>query len=400
MPTAFPRGTKNALDKSMAYSVVRLTTGSETTDADRPSRPVLSSRLLIPILAGIFGMLVIFGLRAASSLFVPIAVAALLTLLLGPLVRAMRAYGVAEPVGAGVIVFGTMITMAVTLTILARPAALWLRRAPATLRVVESRLRELEPFSAIQAAAASLEVTQGRPAAPIQVVSAPPLKHVGWRTANAVTSILTLSFLTYFLLASGSMFRRKIAYLFPSGTHRSRIKRALFEIEEQMSRYLLINTAISAAFGLATWMLLAAIGIPNPVLWGAVAGLLNFVPYLGALVTVVLIGIVALASFDGSGYVVLACGGFLLLDLLKGNLVSPLVIGRKMPLNTVAVFVCLMFWGWVWGVPGVIMAVPLTVMIQVICAHSERFRGVAILLGQWGSAPPNLGGVARRSTSS
>jgi predicted PurR-regulated permease PerM len=384
----------------MAYSVVRLTTGSETTDADRPSRPVLSSRLLIPILAGIFGMLVIFGLRAASSLFVPIAVAALLTLLLGPLVRAMRAYGVAEPVGAGVIVFGTMITMAVTLTILARPAALWLRRAPATLRVVESRLRELEPFSAIQAAAASLEVTQGRPAAPIQVVSAPPLKHVGWRTANAVTSILTLSFLTYFLLASGSMFRRKIAYLFPSGTHRSRIKRALFEIEEQMSRYLLINTAISAAFGLATWMLLAAIGIPNPVLWGAVAGLLNFVPYLGALVTVVLIGIVALASFDGSGYVVLACGGFLLLDLLKGNLVSPLVIGRKMPLNTVAVFVCLMFWGWVWGVPGVIMAVPLTVMIQVICAHSERFRGVAILLGQWGSAPPNLGGVARRSTSS
>jgi predicted PurR-regulated permease PerM len=388
------------LDDGVTHSIVRLAPPEpDIPAADRPPRPTLSSRLLIPLLAGIFGLLAIFGLRAASGLFVPLAVAALLTLLLGPLVRAMRGYGVAEPVGAGIIVFGAMIVMAAALTVLARPAALWLRRAPATLRVVEARLRELEPVSAMQNAAASLESSSGRAPAPLQV-SAPPLKRVGWRTANALTTILTISFLTYFLLASGAMFRRKIGYLFPSGTHRVRIKRALFEIEEQMSRYLLINTAISVSFGVATWLLLAAIGMPNPVLWGAVAGLLNFVPYLGALVTVILIGAVALASFDGSGYVVLACGGFLLLDLLKGNLVSPLVIGRKMPLNTVAVFVCLMFWGWVWGIPGVIMAVPITVMIQVICAHSERFRGVAILLGQWGAAAPNLGGVARRSTSS
>src|SRR5687768_5823643 len=135
----------------------------------------------------------------------------------------------------------------------------------------------------------------------------------------------------------------------------------------------------------ATWGLLAAIGIPNPILWGFVAGVLNYIPYLGALVTVILIGVVSLASFDGTEHVVLACGGFLLLDLVKGNLLSPMVIGRKMPLNTAAVFVSLLFWGWVWGIPGVIMAVPLTVMIQEISSHSERFRGVGILLGQWGS---------------
>jgi predicted PurR-regulated permease PerM len=81
----------------------------------------------------------------------------------------------------------------------------------------------------------------------------------------------------------------------------------------------------------------------------------------------------------------LACGGFLLIDLLKGNLVTPWVLGRRVPLNTVAVFLSLLFWGWIWGIPGVIMAVPLTVMIQVICSHSERFRGVAIVLGNWGS---------------
>jgi predicted PurR-regulated permease PerM len=195
-------------------------------------------------------------------------------------------------------------------------------------------------------------------------------------------------FLTFFLLSSGSMFRRKIAYLFPSGAHRTRIKRALKEIEGQMSRYLLLNTLISIGFGLATSMLLAIIGVPNPVLWGAVASVLNFIPYIGALVTVVLIGIVTLATFDGTQQTFLACGGYLLLDLLKGNLLGPVVLGRRMPLNTVAVLLSLLFWGWVWGIVGVIMAVPLTVMIQVICSHSERFRGVAIVLGNWGAQRP------------
>jgi predicted PurR-regulated permease PerM len=195
-------------------------------------------------------------------------------------------------------------------------------------------------------------------------------------------------FLTYFLLGSGAMFRRKIAYLVPAGTRRARIKRALFEIEQQMSRYLLINTLISIGFGLATGALLAVIGVPNPILWGTVAGVLNFIPYLGAIVTVVLIGIVSLATFEGTQPMLLACGGYLVLDLIKGHFVCPLVLGRRMPLNTVAILISLLFWGWVWGIVGVIMAVPITVMIQVICSHSERFRGVAILLGNWGSQRP------------
>jgi predicted PurR-regulated permease PerM len=161
--------------------------------------------------------------------------------------------------------------------------------------------------------------------------------------------------------------------------------RALFEIEEQMSRHLLINTLISIGFGIATGALLGAVGVPNPVLWGVAAGVLNFIPYLGALVTVVLIGIVTLATFDGTQEMLLACGGFLVLDLLKGHFVAPMVLGRRMSLNTVAVLLSLLFWGWVWGIVGVILAVPLTVMIQVVCSHSERLRGVGIVLGNWGS---------------
>jgi predicted PurR-regulated permease PerM len=373
----------------VTHAVVKLDT--ESPGAGRPSRPALfASRLLVPLLGGIFGVLVIAGLRFARSLLVPIAVALLLTLLLGPLVRGMRRYRVLEPVGAALIVFGTMIALCLGTVVLAGPAAQWLARAPETLRDVEGKFRKLEPVTAFQATATTFtQATRGSTAdsaAPrVQLATPSALQQLGWTTANVVAGVLTVVFLTYFLLASGTMFRRKIAFLFPSGAHRTHIKRALFEIEDQMSRYLLINTLISLAVGVATWVLLAAIGMPNPVLWGAIAGVLSYIPYLGALVTVILIGIVALSSFDGTEQVLLACGGFLLIDLLKGYLLTPLILGRGMPINTVAILVSLLFWGWVWGIAGVIMAVPLTVMIQVICSHSERFRAVGILLGNWGA---------------
>ena len=338
-------------------------------------------------------MLGIAGLQFASSLLVPIVVAILLALLLGPLVRWMSRYGVAEPVAAGIIVFGAVILIVSAVVALSEPATDWLRGAPATMHRVEEKLRSIEPLRAIQATALSLAHLAGTSGADsagaaIQVVPPGPLQDVGWTTAHVVGGVLTVVFLTFFLLASGSMFRRKVAYLFPGGAQRTRIKRALYEIEQHMSKYLLINTVISIGFGLATWIVLALVGVPNPILWGAVAGLLNFIPYLGAFVTVVLIGIVTLATFDGTQETVLACGGFLLIDLVKGHFVCPLVLGRRMPLNTVAVLLSLLFWGWVWGIVGVIIAVPLTVMIQVICAHSERFRGVAIVLGNWGAQRP------------
>ncbi|HJS42850.1 MAG TPA: AI-2E family transporter [Gemmatimonadales bacterium] len=348
------------------------------------------SQLIVPLLGGIFAVLAIAGLHYASKLLVPIAVSVLLTLLLGPLVRWLGKYGVAEPAGAGFLVFGTMMLLVITIAVLAAPAAQWLRRTPETLWIVQLKLKSFGPLTVLQQTAASLsQVTAGAAdsvTTRVQVAGSPsPLRRMGLTTATALGAALTVAVLTYFLLASASMFRRKFAYLFPSGIHRTRMKRALYEIEEQMSRYLLINTSISLAVGLATAAFLALIDMPNPLLWGAVAVVLNFIPYLGALVTVALIGVAGLASFDTLGHALLGCGGFLAINLLEGNVLTPLVLCRKMPLNAVAVFLSLLFWGWVWGLPGVIMAVPITVMIQVICSHSERFRGVAILLGNWGS---------------
>jgi predicted PurR-regulated permease PerM len=154
----------------------------------------------------------------------------------------------------------------------------------------------------------------------------------------------------------------------------------LTEIEVQMSRYVLINTLTSVGVGLATWALLAVVGLPNALLWGVAAFLLNFIPYAGALVTVVLVGAAGLAAFDGTGQVLLVMGGCAAINLIEGNLVTPHLMGKALPLNPVAIFLSLLYWGWVWGPAGALLAVPITVMLQVLFARIEALRPVAILL--------------------
>ena len=325
------------------------------------------------------------ALRLAASLLLPIAISLLLMFLLSPLVRWLHGKGMRESIAAAIVVFGTVGVLTAGAAGLTEPASEWLRDAPAIMTKVEVRLRKVvRPFTRLQKTAEQLEnattAPTGGQAPKVQMQTSGVLAQIGGTTANAVAGTLTVVFLTYFLLASGRLFRVKIARMVGDADRRERLTLALTEIEGHMSKYLVLNTVISLFVGAATWGLLAAVGMPNPMLWGAVAFVLNYVPYVGALVTLVLIIVAALVAFDESQRILIAGGGFFLINLLEGNLITPLVLGHKLPLNVVAIFVSLLFWGWVWGIPGAIIAVPLTVMIQVICAHVQRWRRVAILL--------------------
>ena len=337
------------------------------------------------VLTVILLLLVVEALQLAASLLLPIAISLLLMFLLSPPVRWLQARRIPEGLAAAIIVFGTVGVLGAGATLLADPAAEWLHDAPATLRKVEIRLRKLtRPLNGLQKTAEQLQQATTAPtggqAPTVQMQSTGVLAQIGGTTANAAASTLTVVFLTYFLLASGRLLRVKVTRMVGDSERRERLAEALGEIEGHMSRYLVLNTIISLFVGGATWGLLAVVGMPNPMLWGAVAFVLNYVPYVGALVTLALILVAALVAFDDSQRILIAGGGFFVINLLEGNLITPLVLGHKMPLNVVAIFVSLLFWGWVWGIPGAIVAVPLTVMIQVICAHVGRWRRVAILL--------------------
>src|SRR3990172_2428816 len=174
-------------------------------------------------------------------------------------------------------------------------------------------------------------------------------------------------------------FRKKLADLVGTRAGARNMEEVLTEIEVQMSRYLLLNAVTSAGVGLATWAFLSVVGLPHALLWGVVAFLLNFIPYAGALVTVALIGIAALVSCDDTGRVFLVVGGCVAINLLEGYLVTPHLMGKHLPLNPVAIFVSLLYWGWVWGPAGALLAVPITVMLQVIFARIERLRPLSVL---------------------
>lgn len=337
------------------------------------------------LLVAIFIILVVMALRLASALLIPIAVSMLLSLLLGPAVRWLGRRRVPEWIGAGLLVFGTIGLFGAGAGILAGPAADWVQRSPALVSQVEAKVRRLiRPLRAIQRSAEKVEqaAAPSDESAPrkVEVQPAGILTRVSSVTAAAAAVTLSVVFLTYFLLATGQQLRRKLVALPREPLHRERMEHALDEIERQTSKYLLLTTLISIGVGGATWALLAAAAVPNASLWAVIAGVTNFIPYIGAAVTAVLIGAAALLAFDGVERTLIVIGGFLLIHLVAGNLVTPALLGRKLPLNPVALFICLMFWGWVWGVPGAILAVPLTVMIQVICAHVDRLRPVAGLL--------------------
>jgi len=187
-------------------------------------------------------------------------------------------------------------------------------------------------------------------------------------------------FLTYFLLLTLPVFRSKLADLIGSRAGARSMEEVLTEIESQMSRYMLLNTLTSIGVGVVTAGWLQLMGLPNALLWGVVAGALNFVPYVGATVTTALIGMAALVSLDQTGRAIITTAGVILINILEGNLVTPQLMGKHLPLNPVAIFLSLLYWSWVWGPVGTLLAVPITVMLQVIFSRIESLKPIGVLL--------------------
>jgi len=334
------------------------------------------------LLTGIFVIVLTAALRIGAGLLLPMAIAVLMTFLLVPVVRALRRLGLSAAVGAALAVFGTVAIVGSGVGLLAPRAAEWVSGAPKTVAKVQAKVRRfMRPLQrTADAMARTTQSTAPGAAQTVQIQEPGLLQRIGLSTASVAATVVTVVFLTYFLLATLPTFRRKLADLIESRAGVMDAEAALTEVESQMSRFMLINTVTSLGTGLATWGLLAALHLPGALLLGAVAFLLNFIPYAGALVTLVLIGAAAVVSFDTTGPILMAMGGSVLIQTLEGNLVTPHLQGRHLPLNPVAIFVSLLYWGWVWGAAGAILAVPIMVMLQVVAARVPRLHSLAVLL--------------------
>jgi predicted PurR-regulated permease PerM len=338
-------------------------------------------------LVGLLVLGVFYTFYFASAVFIPIALAVLFSLLLAPLVRRLARLGIPEALGAALIIALVLAGAAFGILRLAGPATEWLGQAPYSFARLEQRIRDLRgPVEQVQEATRKVEeladMNDGaqRPAV---VVEGPGLaQSLALGTYSVLTATAITVVLLYFMLASGDLFLLKLVQVLP----RLRDKKLAIEIarrsEREISTYLLTITCVNTVLGLATGIAMHLLAMPNPVLWGVVAAMLNFIPYLGPTMTLAILSFVALLSFDTWGEILLPPLVFLFLTAIEGQLITPLVVGRRLMLNPVVIFIALLVWGWLWGVPGMLMAVPLLAAFKILCDHIDPMRPFGAFLGR------------------
>jgi len=337
-------------------------------------------------LTGLFVLAVFYTLYFGRAFFLPIVLALLLSFLLSPVVRGLKKLHIPEALGAALAILGLLGLLVLGAVELATPAYEWMGQAPQSLRKIESKIRDLKkPVQTVSKATEQVEKiakVSGQDGAPrVQVTTESLGSRVLSKTTDLVSSAVVMFILLYFLLASGDLFLRKLIKVTPNLEDKKRAVEIARQIETEVSTYLATITLINVVLGLAVWGALAWIGVPNPLLWGVLATFANYIPYLGPILMVAVLSMVGLLTFPDFPRVLVPPGAFLGLHFLESFLVTPLILGRRLTLNPVMIFLGLTFWGWMWGITGAILAVPIMVVFKIFCDHIESLAPVGELLG-------------------
>jgi predicted PurR-regulated permease PerM len=336
---------------------------------------------------GLFVLALFYTLHVARAFFLPIVFALLLDFLLSPAVRALRRLRVPTPVGAGVVVLALVGLLGLGVWQLAGPAQQWMAEAPRAVATVTAKLRSLHgPVEQVTRTAEQVEQATGvTPSAdtPEVVLRGPSLtQRLFGTTTSLVAGLLEVIVLLFFLLAAGDLFLQKLVKVLPRTAGKRKAVQIARETEASVSTYLFTVALINLAEGIVVGVAMALLGMPNPALWGALIALLEFVPYIGAASFVAILTLASFATFDGVGRALLAPATFLLINFLQFNFVAPVVLGRRLTLNPVAVLVGVIFWWQLWGIPGVFVAVPLMATFKIFCDHIEPLAPVGEFLGK------------------
>lgn len=335
-------------------------------------------------LSGLFLLAILATLYLARDLLLPIVMAIILNLVFAPFVLRLKKFRVPEPLGAAVVVIGLVALFTVGTYNLAGPAAGWVENAPKHIRAVGTKLSRIaEPVKNINTAGEQMSATtqdiaagtKGKPKVQEVTVKAPTLAGVVIAAAQKFTvSAVSMLVLLYFMLASGDLFLRKAIAMTPLLADKQRAVNLLRQIESEVSVYLLTVTVINAILGCTVALAMYGLDVPNPALWGVMVGVFNFIPYLGDIASVSVLTVVGLLSFDEIWRGLLVPGVFFVLTAAEGYVIAPLVVGRRLRLNPIVIVLSVLFWGWMWGIFGAILAVPILVVLKSICAHVESMR--------------------------
>jgi predicted PurR-regulated permease PerM len=362
----------------------------QETNAHSTKRPEPGSKIPTGLtsiaLKGLFIFILFYTIYFARALVLPLVLASFLTFLLRPVVRTLKRLRIPEWAGAALVLLVLLGITTYGLLRLSRPAAEWVEKVPESLSKIEVKVSVLHrPLETLNRTAEELkkiarmgeekklEVEIKRPALADTVLTS---------TQEFLAKASVIFILLYFLLASGDLFLNKTVKVFPGLDRKKEIVKITRAVEHQISRYLFTVTVINIFMGLSLGISMHLIGMPNSVLWGVMAGFLVFLPYLGPLIGIAIVTLVASLTFDSLGRIVLAPAIYFTLEVIQGQIITPTVLGLRLTLNPVAIFLWLIFWGWMWGIVGVILAVPMLTVFKILCDHIPRLAPIGEFLGR------------------
>jgi predicted PurR-regulated permease PerM len=326
-------------------------------------------------LTGLFVLAVFYTMYFMRAMLLPLVLALLLSYLLAPLVRLFGRLRVKPAVGAAVVLLSLVGLVVYAVSRLAEPAAGWLEKAPYSVQQLKQKLLPLKrPMEKVAQATGEIDKltsTDETQTKAVVVKRNALAEGVVTQTPEFMASGVVMIILLYFLLAYDGVFLAKITKVIPRLRDKKRAVSIVREIEMQISRYLLTITLINIGLGTAVGTTVHFLGLPNPIMWGVLVATLNFVPYLGALTGIISMTLAAVLSFDSLGYAMVFPACYLILAALEGNFVTPMVLGRSLTLNPVVILIALAFWGWMWGISGMILAVPILATFKIFCDHIE-----------------------------
>jgi predicted PurR-regulated permease PerM len=326
----------------------------------------------------------------ARPVVLPVFLACVAGMTLKPLIRWCCDCHIPPAISAAVVMFLAITASGIGFFQLGRPALNWMNEAPQHMSELRQRVQKIFPrlsrFNQAAAAVINLGATEQEKA---EEQKKTPTVEVGsirgtssilnW-TGTLLAGIVETLVLVYLLLASGDLFLQKLVRVMPTLSDKKRAVEISHEIQQNISNYLFSVSLINIGLGIVVGGGLYFMGVPNAAMWGMLVGIVNFVPYFGPIFGVILLAIVGLLTFDSLWQGLLPPAWYLVFHLLEANFVTPVVLGRRFTLNPVVIFVSLIFWTWLWGVPGALLSMPILVSIKVVCDRVPTLSHLSELL--------------------
>jgi predicted PurR-regulated permease PerM len=335
-----------------------------------------------------------FALQAGAEFFLPLTAAIVIAISLVPLLEWLERRGVPSPLAAFLALASFVMLVNAALAIIVLPATGWFARVPESIPLIQKNLAPLIDFySTLQKFVdrTLASVASGTEATAQAMAATAPTSVVDYFISAAPSAAIQLFFailVVFFFLAGWTRLRSGTIKRRGSFDGAMQTARVIQNVVDATADYLATITMINAILGLAVALLLWALGMPSPFMWGGIVTLCNFVPYLGPIVAATLLCLGGLMTFDSVGFAFLPAVIFAGVHLVEANLVTPLVLGRRLTVSPLLILVSLSFWGWIWGAPGALLAVPLLLILQTVLA-STGTPDLAGFLFERGTLTPN-----------